>query len=377
MENWGIYIHVPWCRRRCNYCDFYFEIGASRSGFAERIIGEYEQKKSRWPSQAPQTLYLGGGTPSLLEREELSHCLTELKARTGTVDWEVTLEANPEDLDEDVLQGLKEAGVHRLSLGIQSFEDDVLRWLGRVHTAADACRVLELVTQIGFRKSSVDLILGLPNEAPERVGRELSWLRRFDISHLSAYLLTVEENTPLLKQINACRKETPDPDLQATIYETLQETAPGQGLEQYEVSSWAEPGFESLHNRIYWSQGSYMGLGPGAHSCRLLPTGAVERSANRPDLSHWWTGAPALETVETLTPLESFSEAVAFGLRDMKRGIQISQLEERHRIQSPHDLKNRLAFLEGKGWLQLTAHRWHLTSQGALFADAVAREILC
>ena len=152
MENWGIYIHVPWCRRRCSYCDFYFEIGSSQKGFADRILNEYESKKVSWPEQPPMTLYFGGGTPSLLDLDELTKCLVELKSRTQASDWEVTLEANPEDLDLPTLKNLKAAGVDRLSLGIQSFDDAVLKWLGRVHTGADAKSVLEDAQSVGFEK---------------------------------------------------------------------------------------------------------------------------------------------------------------------------------------------------------------------------------
>ena len=175
---------------------------------------------------------------------------------------------------------------------------------------------------------------------------------------------------------SAHKKEAPDPDDQALVYETLQKEAGSLGFEQYEISSWAQPGHESQHNRIYWSQGSYMGLGPGAHSCRLLPAGDMERRANRPNLKNWWDGTGDLEEIETLSPQDAFLESVAFGLRDMKQGISVVSLAQRHQVDIPSKISMGLIKMRDSGWLELERERWFLTPQGALFADAVAREIL-
>ena len=376
MENWGIYVHIPWCRRRCPYCDFYFEIGAAQQGYAKKILEEFERKKHLWPAQAPSTLYLGGGTPSLLHPEELDKIIMGLKKAAGVQQWQVSLEANPEDLDETILESLKAVGVERLSLGIQSFDDGVLKWLGRAHDGKRAQEVIQQAQSAGFTELSVDFIFGLPGESLQRVETELNTLAAFDVGHASAYLLTVEPGTPLLIQIQKNKKQAPDDDFQADIYAHLQHELKRSGYQQYEISSWAKAGKASTHNRIYWGQGSYLGLGPGAHSCRVLPAGDLERRINVSDLQKWWQGEPGIEEVSLQSPEASFLESVAFGFRDMERGVRLKRLSERHQTPVSSELLSKLQSMQRKGWVSQMKTAWVLTESGALFADAVAREIL-
>ena len=376
MEKWGIYVHIPWCRRRCPYCDFYFEIGAAQQGYADKILEEYERKKHLWPAQAPATLYFGGGTPSLLQPEELAGIIGGLKNATGAQQWQVSLEANPEDLDEACLESLKAAGVDRLSLGIQSFDDEVLRWLGRAHDGKRAQEVIQQAQVAGFTELSVDFIFGLPGESLQRVETELNTLALFEVGHVSAYLLTVEQGTPLLVQIQKNKKRAPDDDVQADVYAHLQQGLKRRGYEQYEISSWAKAGQASVHNRIYWGQGSYLGLGPGAHSCRLLPEGDLERRINVSDLKKWWKGEEGIEEVTVQSPEASFLESVAFGFRDMERGVTLERLSVRHQTPVSPKLLLKLQSMQRRGWVSQMDTAWVLTDSGALFADGVAREIL-
>lgn len=376
MEKWGIYIHVPWCRRRCPYCDFYFEVGQAQKNFGPRLLEEFEHKRHAWPKTAPVSLYFGGGTPSLMPHEEIADVISRLARRTQVEDWEVTLEANPEDLDLTLLKHLRAAGVDRLSIGLQSFQDEALRWLGRAHTGAQGEDVLKAARDAGFTRLSVDFIFGLPGDADDRVHDELEKLRPLGVDHVSAYLLTVEPQTPLLVQIERKKKEAPNEDQQAEAYLRLQSALERHGYLQYEVSSWSKPGFESTHNRLYWAQGSYLGLGPGAHSCRLEPGGQLVRSANRADLKAWWAAPTEQSERTTQTPEASFLESVAFGLRDLQRGVSLEELATRHRVQIPSGITDALQASSQQGWLKNHGEVWRLTPKGALFADAVAREIL-
>ncbi|MBL4818213.1 MAG: radical SAM protein, partial [Deltaproteobacteria bacterium] len=233
----GVYIHVPFCRRRCSYCDFYFEIGRSRANFERYIQQEWDFRKDSWPFE-PQTLYFGGGTPSLLVPEQIGALIRILAPNAR----EITLEANPEDLNPEYLKQIRQLGVNRLSLGIQSFEDPILTYLGRNHSSKQAKECISQAQEAGFKRISVDIIAGVPGENLEP---GFEWLHEQKIGHISSYLLTVEPNTPLVKLIQKKRRQEPQHDFQADAYGQVQNQLKILGYEQYEVSSYALPGQES------------------------------------------------------------------------------------------------------------------------------------
>lgn len=391
----GVYIHVPYCRRRCRYCDFYFEVGASGGRFAEPLLAELSARLDEVlcekphpggnstqgaPARAstPWSVYLGGGTPTALTDGELDILLSGVRER---LPWdahtEVTLEANPEDLLPGRCTRLAALGVQRISMGLQSLDDVLLRYLGRAHRGDEGLRAVERARDEGIGRVSVDLIAGVPGERMSRFEEEVSRLRAAGVAHISAYLLTVEAGTPLEHHILRGRTRAPDEDAQVDAYEHLQAVLRAHGYAQYEVSSFALPGEESRHNRLYWAKGAYLGLGPGAHSMRLLPDGSVLRRHTTARLDEW-SASPvhASRVEEVLEPAAALLEAVAFGLRDLHAGVCLQSLAARHRTVVPPSLLRTLERHVSRGNLRTLEGGYALTPLGARFADAVARDVL-
>ena len=382
---YGIYVHVPYCRRRCPYCDFYFEVRKPHDDFVKSVERELA---ARLPGHVgamphtggtvPQSLYFGGGTPSALSDDSLIRLVDSIRNQTGQSEkLEITVEVNPEDLEAGRCERWVAHGINRLSLGLQSFDDEVLRYLGRAHSGKTGESAIRMAVDAGIERISVDWIAGVPGEGADRWVRELETLERLGVGHVSAYLLTLEAGTPLESLIQLGKRADIDEDHQADAYEHLQILLSQAGYRQYEVSSYAKPHQESQHNRLYWSKGSYLGLGPGAHSMRYLAGGAVERRQNGTELDRWLHApdSAAYET-EVLTSREAFLEGVAFGLRDMLAGIHLSTLTERHAISDTSALRSVLDVLAGYQWIDWDGDFACMTALGARFADAVAREIL-
>lgn len=374
----GVYVHVPYCRRRCPYCDFYFEVRKADRSFAEALHVELCARSNDRPGEVPRTLYFGGGTPTALPDDALAAAVTAVADVVGLApDAEVTVEANPEDLGPGRCRALAALGVNRLSLGVQSFEDDVLRYLGRAHKGAEAEDTVKRALDEGIARVSVDLIAGVPGERPGRLEREVERLVRLGVGHVSAYLLTVEAGTPLEGLIQLGRRGPLVDDLQADAYEALQELLPAAGFRQYEVSSFSRPGEESRHNRLYWAKGTWLGLGPGAHSMRLVDDGRVERRHTTARLEAWLDDpAGAAHEREVLSPGEAFHEAVAFGLRDLVAGVRLEDLAARHGVEVPAALRGVLAAAAERRLVACSDGAICLTALGARFADAVARDVL-
>lgn len=368
FDKFGIYIHVPFCRRRCIYCDFYFEIGRPDAAFERALLAELNHRKTDL-IRAADTLYFGGGTPSLLAPETIKN----LVLRLGNQAQEITLEANPEDLTPDYLSQIYDAGVNRLSLGVQSFEDPILKFLGRKHRSDQAKQAILDAQKAGFKQISVDLMVGIEGETLDSI----NWLREQDIGHLSVYLLTVEPLTPLSRFIDKGRFKPLNDDYQADIYADMQARLSKLGYRQYEISSYAIPGQESQHNRIYWSQGSYLGLGPGAHSMNLNPDGSVLRRHTQAKLAEWLLDPtkPRIQE-ELLSPDEALLESLAFGIRDLVNGICPVELAKRHQTDLPIKLPQVFEKFMVKHWAYQDQETYRLTPEGARFADAIGREIL-
>lgn len=373
---WGIYVHVPWCHRRCSYCDFYFEVGKPKPGFASLIHSELQARLTELPDGKASTLYLGGGTPSVLPPQELYALIQGFNPYLQP-DAEITLELNPEDASLAYCYAIVEAGVNRVSIGAQSFDDGILKQLGRRHRQHHLHETLQHLKSAGIKRVSLDLIVGVPGENPDQIQQSIEWCIPYGVSQFSVYLLTLEDNTPLQRLIIQGKRPPINPDEQASRYEWIQHLLPSLGFMQYEISSYAKPGEASRHNRIYWSQGEYIGLGPGAHSMRLLTGGAVERRHNTANVAFWWPSpAEASHTLETLEPALALKEAMAFGLRDMGTGIDLHFLAQRHQTPLTDEQQSTFSKLLKQGFLQQVDGRYRLTSLGARFADAVARELL-
>jgi len=271
---------------------------------------------------------------------------------------------------------LKAAGFTRVSVGMQSFDDGVLRWLGRAHDGARATAAVQALVGVGL-DVGVDFIVGVPGEGTTRLDNDLDRAHELGVVHISTYLLTVEAGTPLVQLIKKGARAAVDEDAQATAYERVAEIAAARGFLQYEVSSHAKPGHTSRHNRLYWGRGDYLGLGPGAHSLRVDDDGRALRRHTTARLAEWTPDpAGAAHDEEVLEPEHAFREAVAFGLRDLEAGVDVERLARLHRTVVPVDVQRTIATAIARGDVVGSTPVFRLTMQGARFADRVARDVL-
>lgn len=323
MEEIGIYIHIPFCVRRCHYCDFYSTTCLNRQ---EEYVTALLVEAARIPEDAiVRTVYIGGGTPSTLSPKQIARILGAIKRS----DIEVTMEANPGDLTLDYLRAIRAAGVNRLSIGIQSFDDNLLRRIGRRHTSAEAIKAVRHARQVGFDNLSIDLIYGLPGQTIEGWRADIEQAIALAPEHISCYCLSYEEGTVLTRQLEDGEITETDEETERTMYELLCHRLREAGYEHYEVSNFALPGRYSRHNSSYWEGIPYIGLGAAAHSF----DGTV-RSWNPSDLDTYISGTLARSLYresETLTPEEKHEEAIMLGLRTNK-GIEESLVQENQPI---------------------------------------------
>ena len=257
-DKYGIYLHIPYCRARCRYCDFYTAPGAR--GVPREYV-EALKRELRRPHPAPDTLYFGGGTPALLTPAQAAELIAAAGPRPGA---EITLEANPDAVTPETLAGFRAAGVTRLSFGVQSARDSQLRTLGRLHTAAGAARALAWAQEAGFPDLCGDIMLALPGYTRAEFDETLALLAEGGCTHISAYLLKIEPGTAFAARPPA---GLPDPDAAADFYLYAVERLEAAGYRQYEISNFARPGHEGRHNLLYWNCRDYQGIGPAAHSC--------------------------------------------------------------------------------------------------------------
>lgn len=292
----GVYVHVPFCERVCPYCDFAVvasgrgPLGAAREArYLAALLRELQGRRAAYAGRRLETIYLGGGTPSLLRPETLARAIAALRAAFPGEPGEVTLELNPGTLECERLPGFRAAGVNRLSIGVQSFGAAVLRRLGRAHPVADCHRTLRAARAAGFRRISLDLIFGAPGQNLAGVLRDAEAALAHGPEHISAYALTIEPGTPLAQAVAEGRVQLPGDDACAEMMSALAQRLEAGGLRRYELSSFARPGGESRHNRRYWRRQPVLGIGPGAHSSEPPGPGAPygARSANERSLSAW------------------------------------------------------------------------------------------
>jgi len=265
----GIYLHIPFCKQKCYYCNFYSLASLKyRDVFVDALLKEMHLRKDYLHNKHINTVYFGGGTPSLLHTDEINRIIGEIELLFDLdTHAEITLEANPDDLSADYLKALKnDTAVNRLSIGVQSFFDDDLHYLHRVHDGNHARKAIETAKQYGFDNMTIDLIYGIPTLTVEKWEKNLALFFSYNVPHLSSYALTVEPNTALQKLIEKKKLENTDEDQSVRHFEMLLEKTRQHGFVQYEISNFALPGFYSKHNSTYWLGGHYLGLGPSAHS---------------------------------------------------------------------------------------------------------------
>ncbi len=322
----GIYIHIPFCSKKCTYCDFHFatQFSSYRTQMIAALLSEIELRKNSWSRETFSTLYFGGGTPSLLTQEELSHIIEALKKQYRLEEKiEITLEINPENCSITYLTDLKEIGVTRLSIGLQSSQQSQLDWMNRAHNSMEGIQAIKDAQRVGFNEISVDLMYGLPDLSDESWKKELKQLIELSPEHISAYCLTIEEKTLLSKWVNAKKMTVSTNDQQAEQFQLLQQTLAENGYEQYEISNFARNGFYAKHNTAYWQGKKYLALGPSAHG--FDGEYRYWNIANNPEYIRQIEQKKLPETKELLSNLDQFNELIMTGLRT-KWGVNKKQL---------------------------------------------------
>ena len=352
----GIYIHVPFCQKRCIYCDFYSTtcgLEWKRSYVSalkrEMLLRRTEIDASRVPS-----LYIGGGTPSQLPASLLLEMFQAIADNfTLADDAEVTIEVNPDDVTPQLIDTLRQTSVNRISMGVQTFSDELLRFLNRRHTSAQALRAVQLFREAGYDNISLDLIYGLPSQTLEDWKHDVQQLLSLDVPHISAYALSYEEGTPLSKMLADGSVEETSDELSWQMYEYLMNEAKASGMVHYEISNFAKPGMCAKHNSRYWDGSPYLGLGPGAHSY----DGENIRRSNDMSLKDYiQASADVPHETEVLTPEERYDELVMTRLRTV-RGLAFDLLTPEQKsyclqMAEPHILNGSL--LKEKDTLRLS-----------------------
>jgi oxygen-independent coproporphyrinogen-3 oxidase len=267
----GIYLHIPFCKKACHYCNFHFSTQTDTiQALVDALIQEIELQKS-YIKEPIETIYFGGGTPSLLNEAQLKAILAAIDTHFKvTTTIECTLEANPDDIDPIKLAAWKQLGINRLSIGIQSFQASALTWMNRAHTVEQSHAAIQMALDAGIHNLSIDLIYGTPALSDRALMEDLDWIAHYQIKHVSCYALTVEDKTALKKSIEKGKIENVDSEKQARHFEIVCARLKTMGFEHYEISNFANPGYRSQHNSNYWSGKNYLGLGPSAHSFNTI-----------------------------------------------------------------------------------------------------------
>ena len=359
--SFGVYFHIPYCFSRCRYCDFY-AAGAARAvpdAYVDALLRALAGFAAALPGP-PDTVYLGGGTPSLLTPAQAARLISAAAPRPGA---EVTLEANPETVTLERLQGYRAAGVNRLSIGVQSARDSQLRALGRPHTARQAAAAFEMARQAGFDNVSGDIMLALPRYSREEFDETLALIQRGGAAHISAYLLKIEPGSAFGRQPPA---GLPDADQAAGFYLYAVERLAAAGYRQYEISSFARPGREGRHNRIYWDCGDYLGLGPAAHSCL-----AGKRFYYPADTAAFIAG-----TSRPAPDGDCGAEDYLILQLRLSSGLDLAEYRRRGGPDFTPRQRAFLAHCQQAGYLTLTPQRLTLTPLGMIVQNAILEELI-
>lgn len=366
----GIYIHIPFCKQACTYCDFHFSTNLERKrDLVSAIQSELIQRQVEI-NKPIETIYFGGGTPSLLSFQELQAIFETINTNYHlSNDLEVTMECNPDDIQRESLTEWQSVGINRLSLGVQSFDDEILVWMNRAHDSNAIIPAMELARNVGFDNITVDLIYGIPNKSLEYWHEQLQKIINLKPDHISAYCLTVEEKTVLHHQVSKNQVVMPGNEEVEEQFKLLISKLKEAGINQYEVSNFALPGKESKHNSAYWQNKSYLGVGPSAHSFNVK----IRRwniSNNNQYIKLVGNGAQYWEE-ETLSENDKYNELLLTGLRTIW-GVSIDDIA----ILGAHYLSR---FQEDKrrydNFFERQGRRWRLNQHGLLLADKIASDL--
>ena len=377
----SLYLHIPFCQRKCPYCDFNTYAGqegrydAFASALATDIVRD---GLTRGRPHVP-TIFVGGGTPTVLAADQLQRIFSAMdegfRLAPGA---EVSSEANPGTVDQSRFETLRRLGVNRLSMGVQSFDADELQFLGRIHSGREAIQAFELARKVGFDNINLDFMFGLPDQRPQ------TWLRTLDQAialgpeHLSLYSLTVEADTPLAAWVARGQISEPDPDLAADLYDIACERLASAGYHQYEISNWARgdldenglPGYACRHNLVYWRNGSYLGFGPGAHSSFAGERWSVLRTVND-YIQAVAANASLRDYQEDIPRALEMGETMMLGLRLVEVGVERSAFRQRFGVDVTQVYPTEVERLQAVGLLEITPERVRLTPQAKLLGNEV------
>ena len=375
--SFSLYVHIPYCLSKCPYCDFnaYAAQSWPEARYIDALCKEfaYYMQAPPWQGETLETIYFGGGTPSLFQPQSLERFLTCISEYCPLApDLEMSLEADPATVSLETLSGYRALGMSRLSLGIQSFEPSVLRTLGRLHTGEEALRAIELARAAKFFNLNIDLIFGVPNQTLDLLTRDLNRVFRCKPEHISMYGLTYEENTPFYAMRQKGALQPVDEETEIAMYTQVQTACAAHGYERYEISNFARPGYASQHNLRYWQGGSYLGLGAGAHSFSCTPGWGMRRSNIRNPKAYMelaLSAGRADQYVEHLTKEQACGEFLFLNLRQMD-GMSLSGFARRFG-QSFFEQFPHAADMRSGGIMAQSAGKVRLTPKGLLVADSV------
>ena len=377
----SIYLHIPWCLERCPYCDFNTRAAREwpEERYAQSLLTELHHRASQSPyaESCVGTIFLGGGTPSLFAPATLDKLIEGIRRALPVAnDAEITLETNPGSTNLDKLRGFRQAGINRLSLGVQTFSPHLLQSLGRQHSVDDSRNALRDARAAGFNNLSLDLIHAIPGQTLEELEADLTEALSFQTDHISAYSLTYEPGTPLTRDLERGRVERLPNEVEAEMFETIRTILPAAGLAAYEISNFARPGFEARHNQAYWRGVPYIGLGAGAHSYNPSVTGEGSFGRRWMNLREPAAYMEAIETTglaesesEELSRQQAMGEGCWLALRE-GRGLDTRGFQSRYG-QAALQAYPHIPELCARGMLEWSDEWLRLTPQGLLAADEI------
>ncbi len=370
MSN-GLYVHIPFCRKKCSYCAFV--VAVSKTHWVDDYLRALSLEIERCAPERVDTLYIGGGSPSFLTGDQIKRLFDLLSGRFDlSALSEVSFEMNPEDVSRPQLAALRSCGVNRISLGVQSFCDERLSFLGRCHDGARALEAYDLLRSAGFSNVNMDLMYGFPDQSAEELSEDLTTVLGLKPEHISLYTLTLESPS----KFSVFPPDLPSPENLAGLFKFIKAELETSGYSHYEVSNFSRPGFESKHNLNYWQAGDYLGLGVGAHS----------HCAGR----RWWNvdqtpryiqcvinGGSPCAGEETLSAHQRLREALVFGLR-MTNGVSLTELEKRFGVLLDGDTSDRIEQYVRYGLMELSkdTHQLKMTLEGMLVLDEVSARLV-
>ncbi len=377
VNSLSVYIHIPFCVSKCRYCTFnsYAGLGHLYEAYVEALQKEivlFGESEEAWQAE---TIYLGGGTPTVLRVDLLNQILQSCRERFILAeDIEISIEANPRSVEPGYLRALRDLGVNRLSLGIQSFSDEMLALLGRVHTVTDAIEAYHAAREAGFENVNLDLIYALPSQTLEQWRTDLAEATALGPEHLSLYCLSVEEGTPLGDIVAAGSLPSPDADVAAEMYTWAEECLQNAEYQHYEISNWARTGYQCRHNITYWRNRPYLGFGAGAHSFR-----GKRRYYNVADPAEYirlvLAGGDTRSGSEMIDEALEMSETMIMGLR-LNEGVSFEQFEERFRLPLAVVYDEQIGILVGQGLVHVNGSGLRLTTRGRLLGNEVFERFL-